>query len=83
MVLKKVVIQENGRKITATTTIIIIVVNDIMIISHYFILSESGSCFQVFAHECAVRKNYVSLRTPAGCKLPTYLWHLRQVSWIP
>ena len=81
MVLKKVVIQESGRKITAITTIIIIVVNDIMIISHY--LSESGSCFQVFAHECAVRKNYVSLRTPAGCKLPTYLWHLRQVSWIP
>ena len=81
MVLKKVVIQESGRKITATTTIIIIVVNDIMIISHY--LSKSGSCFQVFAHECAVRKNYVSLRTPAGCKLPTYLWHLRQVSWIP
>ena len=47
--LEKVVIQESGRKITATTTITIIsiLVNDIMIISHY--LSESGSCFRAFS----------------------------------
>ena len=51
MVYEKVVIQESGRKITATTTItiiiIIIVQNDVMIISHY--LSESESCFKAFS----------------------------------
>ena len=49
MVYEKVVIQESGRKITATTTttIIIMVLNDVMIISHY--LSEGESCFKAFS----------------------------------
>ena len=64
MVYEKVVIQESGRKITATTTItiIIIVLNDVMIISH----EVKAKAVLRRSHECAVRKNYVFLHTPAG-----------------